>query len=538
LLGVAGLVEAWVAFGVDPGRLVLVAALVAPLLWRRSRPLLALPLVAAAFVLQLPFEALRVLDQTSTCYIALIWAAYGMGRYAARTRGALVGTTACVASGLTIGLTDGSVLSALLSTGILTTPVWVGRAVLERVAARATLERQAQEITDTMSAAAEARVVEARALVAAEVQAPLADRVQTMVGLARRAAPLLPRDPAGAAGLLAEVEEGGRAALQDMRRTLGVLRDDHDAPLEPTGPPTAEPQAQPTAPHPEPSSSPGRRRAAAGLVLALLGVVTVNVAGGFTGVGDYVFPALLVTLAWVAVIAMRHQSRLLAAGQAQADELHTRREVRVAAAAVQERIRLARDLHDVVAHHLMVMVVQAGAARRTIESGRTGAAEALTVIDRTGTEVTAELRSLLELVDPGSRRSGPAHGMAELEKLVERVRAGGLDVDLSIVGRRRSLPGGLDLVAHRIVQESLTNVIRHAEATRVRVQVGYLDDRLTIEVTDDGRGVQAGLSPGLGVTGMRERAELYGGRCELSELPAGGVRVTATLPLEPAGAPA
>ncbi len=202
-------------------------------------------------------------------------------------------------------------------------------------------------------------------------------------------------------------------------------------------------------------------------------------------------------------------------------------------AVAEERMRLARELHDVVAHHLVVMVVQAGAARRTLEKGRPGASEPLSDVARTGAEVLTEIRSLLDLVNPGAT-TGPAHGLSELELLVDRARAGGLDVGLTVRGERRSLPG-LDLVAHRIVQESLTNVIRHAGATRADVVVAYDPARVTIEVTDDGHGLRDGAVPGLGVRGMDERAQLYGGSCELSDLPGGGARVLATLPLEPEG---
>jgi signal transduction histidine kinase len=234
---------------------------------------------------------------------------------------------------------------------------------------------------------------------------------------------------------------------------------------------------------------------------------------------------------------MRYQAVLDAEVEARANEVRSVREVRATAAATQERLRLARELHDVVAHHVVVMVVQAGAARRTVESGRDGADTALASVASTGDAVLEELAQLLALVDPGTRGRGEGHGMGKLEELVDRVRASGLPVDLRVIGDRRSLPGGLDLVAHRIVQESLTNVIRHAGARRARVRVTYLPDRLTLEITDDGRGLGAGPQSGLGVTGMRERAQMYGGRCELSPSADGGVRVRATLPLELAGEP-
>jgi signal transduction histidine kinase len=173
-----------------------------------------------------------------------------------------------------------------------------------------------------------------------------------------------------------------------------------------------------------------------------------------------------------------------------------------------------------------------------METGGEGAIESVEAVRRVGEETVAEIRSLLQLVDPSDPRRGPAHGMADLERLVEGVRGSGLAVDLVVDGERRSLPDGLDVVAHRIVQESLTNVVRHAEASRASVTVTYLPDRLVLEVVDDGRGMSSGGATGLGIAGMRERTALYGGTCEVSAREEGGVRVFATLPLEPVGAPA
>jgi len=529
-LCVAGLIETWVAYGMDLARMALVVALVVPLLRRRSSPAPAMLVIAAAFLLQVPVDGLRLLERTFVCYLALIWGGYACARNAASLSTLAVAMAGPFAGGMTVGLVDRSVLSGVLGAGILAVAVWVGHAVRTRVTARRTLERQAQEIVAATASAASAHASQSRALVAAELQATLADRVQEMVGQAQRAASRLPRDVTTAAQILASVEEDGRVALHDMRLALRVLRGQDQLGEDPSCPSEQELRAAATI---------GLRRPwdlAIWLALAAMAVVVFNLAAGFTTVADYVFPLLLVALAGVGLLAMRRQTELLAAVRRQTVELQALREAVTKAAAIQERMRLARELHDVVAHHLMVMVVQAGAARRTLESGRPGSCESLTAIGRTGAEVIGELHSLLHLVDPGAQ-TGPAYGMGELELLVDRVRAGGLDVDLSIVGDRRSLPGGLDLVAHRIVQESLTNVIRHAGATRAHVLVDYGTDRLTIEVTDDGRGLTGEPATGLGLLGMRERAEMYGGYCQFRTLPAGGVRVLATLPLERRGVP-
>lgn len=525
-LGAAGVIETLVAYGPDLGRLVLVVALVAPLLWRRTHPGLALLLIAAAFMLQVPLEGMRVLEQTFVCYFALIWAAYACARHAASSVTLAAAMTGPLAGGVTIGLVDRSVVSGVLGSAILAVAVWVGHAVRARAATRSTLEQQAREIAAATAAAAAAQASASRALVAAELQAKLADRVRAMVDEARSAASRLPQDPTGAGRALSAVESDGRSALQDMRLALRVLRDNDEGHEDPPRSPDAPQEYTPV---PAPSRRPWAFPT--GLALALLAVVGFNLVAGFAAVADYVFPLLLVILAAFGVLAMRRQSDLVAAVRSQTAELRAVSAAAPRTAAIQERMRLARELHDVVAHHLMVMVVQAGAARRTLESGRSGASESLVAIGRTGVEVINELHSLLDLVDPDAE-TGPAYGMAELGMLVQRARAGGLDVDLDIVGDRHSLPGGLDLVAHRIVQESLTNVIRHSGATRAHVLVHYRTECMTIEVTDNGRGLTAAPSAGLGLLGMRERAEMYGGSCEVSNVAAGGVRVQATLPLE------
>lgn len=523
----AGLVESWIAYGPDPARMALVVALVAPLLWTRSRPDLAMLVTASAFLLQVPVIDVRVLDRTFVCYVALIWGAYACARHAVSALGPSTAAAGSLVGGSTVGLIDSSLLSGVLAAGILAVPPWVGHAVRTRVTTRRTLERQAQEIAAATTSAASAHAAQARALVAAELQATLADRVQAMVDQARRAASQLPDHPAAAARTVGAAEAEGRMALNDMRLTLRVMREH-----APDSRPPSWAARAPQAPRASATARRGRSSGVAvGLLLAATAVMVFNLVAGFTAAADFGFPLLLVALAGVGVLGLRRQTELLAAVSHQTDELKTAREVATRAAGVEERLRLARELHDVVAHHLMVMVVQAGAARRTLESGRAGSCESLTVIARTGSEVIGELRSLLDLVDPGAH-SGPAYGMAELEALIDKARASGLDVDLDVTGDRRSLPGGLDLAAHRIVQESLTNVIRHAGATRAHVLIHYSTDHLTIEITDDGHGLTAAADAGLGLLGMRERTEMYGGSCELDELPTGGVRVLATLPLD------
>lgn len=205
-----------------------------------------------------------------------------------------------------------------------------------------------------------------------------------------------------------------------------------------------------------------------------------------------------------------------------------------------ERSRIARDLHDVVAHHVSVMTIQAEAARETLPPG---AAKADTVLERvsaTGREALTELRRLLGVLrentgDDGAAMS-PQPGADRIPELVDRTRASGVAVDYEVRGEPRSLPVGVDVCAYRIVQEALTNVLKHAGATTVAVTVAYGDDVVDIEVLDNGVGDGAVAPGGQGQAGMRERAALVGGSVTTGRVRGGGYRVAAHLPVtEPPG---
>ena len=261
----------------------------------------------------------------------------------------------------------------------------------------------------------------------------------------------------------------------------------------------------------------------------------MNLLTGTARAGDYVFPALLAGLAWLAGRTVREQTRLTTKMAERARHLEHLRAMRAATATTEERLRLARELHDVVAHTMMVMVVQAGGARRALESGHAGADEALGVVADTGRNATAELRRLLALVDPARPAQPTGAGLTQVGALVERGRAAGLSVDLRVDGEPRSLAGGLEVAAYRIVQEALTNVLRHADATRVTVTVAYQDDQLVLEVRDDGRATPGASTEraGNGIEGMCERVRIYRGELRAGPLPGGGFLVAATLPYSP-----
>ncbi len=205
-------------------------------------------------------------------------------------------------------------------------------------------------------------------------------------------------------------------------------------------------------------------------------------------------------------------------------------------AVAAERARIARELHDVVAHHMSVMIVQAGAARAVGAREPDAAAEALRQIEDSGRTGLAEMRRLLELLQTPDGGGGlaPQPGLGRLEELLEATRATGLTVALTVEGPEHPLPAGVDLSAFRIVQEALTNVLKHSGSTSASVRLGYLPDALEIEIADDGIGAPEGIAghgERHGLIGMRERAALFGGSFEAGPRAGGGFVVRARLPL-------
>ncbi|MFJ4185137.1 sensor histidine kinase [Kitasatospora sp. NPDC089509] len=230
------------------------------------------------------------------------------------------------------------------------------------------------------------------------------------------------------------------------------------------------------------------------------------------------------------------------------DHAETLREQAAAQAVQAERLRIARELHDMVAHSVGIVAIHAGAAARTIEIEPAGARESLTVIENTSRETLAGLRRMLvALREADSEEPGtaPAPGLADIEELAATAVDAGVGVTVQWRGEQRRLPAEIDLSAYRIVQESLTNVLRHAGAATCRIRLDYTVDGLDIEVVDDGRGSAGGGSgsgggagtgggsagPGFGISGMRERVSLLHGRFSAGPRPEGGFRVAARLPI-------
>ena len=209
------------------------------------------------------------------------------------------------------------------------------------------------------------------------------------------------------------------------------------------------------------------------------------------------------------------------------------REVAAREAVAAERARIARELHDVVAHHMSVMVVQAGAARAVAEVDPAATTEALRQIEASGRAGLTEMRRLLEILksDERDRARAPQPGLERLDDLLEGMRATGLPVEAVVEGMPRPLSPGVDLSAYRIVQEALTNTLKHAGEAHARVLLRYRPDTLEIEVADDGRGAPAADGGGQGLIGMHERVQLFGGTLESGPRPGGGFIVRARLPL-------
>ena len=203
-------------------------------------------------------------------------------------------------------------------------------------------------------------------------------------------------------------------------------------------------------------------------------------------------------------------------------------------AVAAERARIARELHDLVAHSMVVIVIQSQAAQRVLRDDPAAADRALRSIESTGRQGMAEMRRLLDVLvgSDDDVPHAPQPSLRHVDALVDQVRAAGLPVDLRVEGTPRELPPGVDLSAYRIVQEALTNTIRHAGPARATVRLRYHHGGVEVEVTDDGARVGDGSPPGRGLIGMRERVALYGVTLDAGPAEGGGYRVRADLPVD------
>jgi signal transduction histidine kinase len=248
---------------------------------------------------------------------------------------------------------------------------------------------------------------------------------------------------------------------------------------------------------------------------------------------DFIFIPAVFALAWLGGFAFRERG--VQADEAEERALQAEREREAAAriAVAEERARIARELHDIVAHALSVMVLQVGAVRHKQPELREGDREALEDVERTGRTALAEMRRLLGAMrDRGDGAElEPQPGLENLGALVARVRSAGLPVRLDVEGEPVPLPRALDLSAYRIVQEGLTNVLKHAEASQAEVVVRHSPEALQVEVRDDGHGPAHGDGLGHGLVGIRERVKLYGGEMTAGPANGGGFVLSASLRL-------
>ena len=269
------------------------------------------------------------------------------------------------------------------------------------------------------------------------------------------------------------------------------------------------------------------------LAILLLGVPAVALAGEDATAGDVYFPDILVVLCWFAgrtvQLRMRNTAELHEAAALAAEQ----REREAQQAVAGERRRIAREMHDVVAHSISIMVVQAGGARRILATDPARAEHAAARIRQAGSDALAEMDILLGVLDTAPETKAPPT-LDGLDELVARTRAAGLPVTLAVQGTRQPLPQGAELAVYRVVQEALTNAIKHAGGATTHVTLTWSPEALELCVADAGDG---GPSPeltgaGHGLIGMRERIRVHGGELEAGPRPEGGFQVTARLPLE------
>ncbi|MFD3517840.1 sensor histidine kinase [Streptomyces sp. NPDC058657] len=259
-----------------------------------------------------------------------------------------------------------------------------------------------------------------------------------------------------------------------------------------------------------------------------------------------VFLTVPFILAWVLGDSMRTRRAYFAQLEERAARLEREREAQAKVAVAAERARIARELHDVVAHNVSVMVVQADGAAYVMDASPDQARQALETISTTGRQALAEMRRLLGVLRTGEHQESgeyvPQPDVQQIEDLVEQVRTAGLTVDFKVEGTARPLPSGVELTAYRIVQEALTNTRKHGgPEAGASVRLVYFDDGLGLLVEDDGRGAAHELyedggadGQGHGLIGMRERVGMVGGTLDAGPRPGGGFRISALLPLKPA----
>lgn len=279
-----------------------------------------------------------------------------------------------------------------------------------------------------------------------------------------------------------------------------------------------------------------------GLGLVFVPFMIVSIIEGFEP-SDLAAALVFLVGPWAVGVVLSGRIASAEEALARAEQLERNRELEAANAAAEERTRIARELHDIVSHSISVVTIQTQAVRRRLGPEHAAEAADLAAVEATAREALAEMRRLFGVLRTEGEQPlalSPQPGLSELDRLVQKVGSGDLQVRLSVVGDPVPLSPGVDLAAYRIAQEGLTNALRHAHASRADVLVRYSPGRLDIEVEDDGRGLPRGkdsdhASPnggGHGLVGIRERVALYGGTVEVVPSPSGGVRLAVSMPLK------
>jgi signal transduction histidine kinase len=276
-----------------------------------------------------------------------------------------------------------------------------------------------------------------------------------------------------------------------------------------------------------------RAQAVAGFAVAEGVLVVVVYNDPRSRVGNFVVASIIFAIVWTIAFGVGRKSLEADEAKERANRAEREREDRARVAVAEERARIARELHDVVGHSVSVMTVQASGVRRLLRPDQDREREALLVVERTGREALAEMRRMVGVLRRPEEAPAlaPQPSLDHLGRLVDQAREAGLPVELRIEGEATQLPAGVDLTAYRLVQEALTNVVKHAQATRADVLVNYGDSYLEVTVKDDGKGVGNGDGGGHGLVGMRERVSVYGGEIDAGPQTGGGYRLRAKLPL-------
>lgn len=267
------------------------------------------------------------------------------------------------------------------------------------------------------------------------------------------------------------------------------------------------------------------------IVLGSMATIILNKPGHSPG--QLVFIPLLFGIAWLAGFALNARAEQADAAEARAAQAERERETAARIAVAEERARIARELHDIVAHAVSVMVLQVGAVRHKLPEELADESDALRGVEQAGRTALAEMRRLLAAMrdDGDDLELVPQPGLDSVGTLVADVERAGLPVTLHVEGEETPLPRAIDLSAYRIVQEALTNTLKHAHARRADVTLRYAPDELRIEVRDDGTGGGSTNGTGYGLVGVRERVKIYGGTMTAGAVPGGGFVLDATLPL-------